>query len=288
MRWVIALIVVGSAGLLSAQNDENLKSWNDFYAKRTSEYKLKNADDSDTKLQLHSKPLLAFTNPIRGRDQHGAIFAWTLDGRPQCLSSIWSISSQRNPTRLVSHEVHSLSDNPLRVRCEPVQIEDAMRANEITWDLEPAESGIELQVPNALKPAETATRRLLQMRRIADQLSGVVIERNTDTERDLRCMTSPLMRYTSPSQNVLDGCVFSLVLATDPEILVVLEAIQGDKESHWEVRPARFTGTGLRLSFGGDEIWKADPINYRAQSGPYRLRVGLSELPIELSDSKTE
>jgi hypothetical protein len=120
------------------------------------------------------------------------------------------------------------------------------------------------------------------MRQIASQLSAVSIDRNDGAQRPLRLMPTPLMRYQDASVGVIDGSVFAFVLATDPELLVLIEAVDeaaaGDDGS-WRVRPARFTGTELRLSHRKKEIWRCQPINYQNQTGPYRLSVGVSELP---------
>ena len=81
---------------------------------------------------------------------------------------------------------------------------------------------------------------------------------------------------------MIDGCLFAFVLATDPDLLVLVEAIvegKSEGENSWRVQPARFTGMEVRLSHRKREIWRCDKIDYHDQTGPYRLRVGVSELP---------
>jgi hypothetical protein len=109
------------------------------------------------------------------------------------------------------------------------------------------------------------------MRRIASDLAAESIDRKDGSVRPLRLMPTPLMRYQSQAAGVIDGGVFAYVLATDPELLIVVEALDGPSDgggSHWRILPARLTGIGLRLSHGEMELWSCDKIDYRSQAGP--------------------
>src|SRR5215469_12061065 len=66
------------------------KRWLEFYAAEAAEYELFSGDEPPQKLKLETPPLLTYTNPVRAGSQHGAIYVWTLDGRPEAIASFWS------------------------------------------------------------------------------------------------------------------------------------------------------------------------------------------------------
>ena len=272
--------------------DKPLRGWTDFYAQRITQYEIVSAEDHEAKLELRREPLLMYTNPVRGRDQHGAVFAWTRDGRPEVLGTVWSVAGTNNQgVRRTAHEVHSLASFPLRVTCPAATDPQATRASELAWNLEPEQGSFLLSNDAARDPAESEPLRLVQIRAIAKQFSAVSIDRQDDRERPLRLMPTPLMRYQSPAAGVTDGCLFAFVLATDPELLVVIEALDQPAEKgqgRWRVSPARFTGTALRLRHGDQQVWSCDRIDYKNQSGPYRLQIGVSELPATISSEVVE
>ncbi len=99
----------------SAQAD--FKRWLDFYAAEAADYALFITGEPQRKLTLETPPLLTYTNPVRAGGQHGAIYVWTLDGRPEAIASMWSTDFAGNPAlRDVTHEFQSLSLAPLAVR----------------------------------------------------------------------------------------------------------------------------------------------------------------------------
>ncbi len=281
MIAALCMSLLSTAHSQEAGTTDLLAAWRDFYVARVVQYQVSVAGNPEANLKLQSKPLLTYTNPIRGRDQDGAVFVWTRDGRPELLGTIWSIAANDEAMRRTSHEVHSVSSDPLRVICPPASDPAATRAGNLQWDLDPYEERIELPADDARAPQATPPRRLVQMRSIAQQFSAVSVARLDQTERPLRLMTSPLTRYASLSQDVVDGCVFAFVLATDPELLLLVEAVANaaDKSPQWRIIPVRFTGTEIRLKHNNKEIWKTEQINYNNQSGPYRLRVGVTVLP---------
>lgn len=286
-RTITSLLL---ASLLStniwAQQEETtdtVQPWFDFYAERAAQYEISVEGSPDLQLKLRDKPLLTYTNPVRGRDQHGALFVWTNDGRPQLIASLWSIAHLNDAeTRRTAHEVHSLTDSPVSVACPPVDNPAATRAKPLEATLEPMPKTDPFAIEWARSPAPSATLRMVQMRRIANDLGAVSIDRSDGSERPLRLMSSPLLRYQSKQAGVIDGCLFAYVLATDPEIVIAIEATakpDSAGETQWRVIPVRITGTGLRLRHGEDELWQAEAIDYRNQAGPYRLQLGITDLP---------
>jgi hypothetical protein len=112
--------------------EDQLQRWVDYYTQRAAQYEIVSSADESVQLELRPEPLLTYTNPIRGRDQHGAVFAWTCDGRPQALGSIWSIANTNSPdVRRTAHEIHSLASYPLAVQCPASADPQATRSSDV-------------------------------------------------------------------------------------------------------------------------------------------------------------
>ena len=101
----------------------------------------------------------------------------------------------------------------------------------------------------------TATARLVQMRQMSRGFKAWTVETNTEENRILRLLTQPAFRYECKSANVTDGALFAFVMGTDPEVIVLLEAIESEGVSRWNYAIARFTNSPLRVSYQKQEIW---------------------------------
>ncbi|MEZ6129953.1 MAG: hypothetical protein R3C59_14820 [Planctomycetaceae bacterium] len=156
--WLLACIAV-TPGLTTAQEsstngseDNQRRLWMTVYSEEAAEYEIFRSEDDVEKLQFIPRPVLTFTNPVRIRDTHGAVFLWTSDGRPEVIGAIWSVISPDDSTkRHLSHEFHSLSLAPIHSRHEPRM---SRRGPVPDWSTRVA--GIERQkIPGAKPPSGT-------------------------------------------------------------------------------------------------------------------------------------
>jgi hypothetical protein len=84
---------------------------------------------------------------------------------------------------------------------------------------------------------------------------------NTDQE-PLRLLPRPLYCYDlanakDPDPNLLDGALFAYVLGTDPEVVLVLEAVGTAEKAEWQYAFARATSGGLEVKQGDEVAWTA-------------------------------
>jgi len=203
----------------------------------------------DAELKLHPAATLRFTNPVPQevgwppQELYGAVFLWTNQGRPEVVFSILNVYSPGTP--FVVHELTSLSDH--RVVAE----RDGTRQ----WY--PDRAGIKrMSVPDAPGPAETARRRLVQMRVMSRQFAA----NKTDGKRratELRLLSKPLYRYESSDPAVTDGALFAFVDGTDPEVLLMLEARRDDGADQWYFATARLNILHVRLFHQKRKVWEA-------------------------------
>ncbi len=199
--------------------------------------------DSRTPAQLKTEPLLRWSNPSTGQ-VHGNVFLWIDNGRPALIGSLFKWFSPHNH---MSHEFHSLSEEPLAVKYgeQPV------------WRT--AAPGLQFQaVSESPQPAGSPAQRLLQMRQIARKFAVVKKERD-GSQVELRILTQPIHRYGGAG-GPADGGLFAFVQGTDPELFVLLEARPVGDPSQWQYALVRMNGVGFVVRYGDREVWSVEPL----------------------------
>ena len=214
-------------------------------------YEISLSDNDPANLELRPKSLLRWSNPIAG-ELYGNVFVWTHDGRPAVIGSLLQWYS---PHTHASHEFHSLSTNPLRVK----------RDGRLVWNCQqtlPMKS-LPLKIP------ASATTRILntRMRALAGRFS-VEKEDREAKKRQLRMLPQPLMRYANEENGLLAGGLFVFVQGTDPEVILVLEAHRDRGKVVWKHAFARMNSVKFVAEFDGDPIWSVEIMTWgEAQSG---------------------
>jgi hypothetical protein len=226
-------------------------------------YELHAESAEGRKLVLRDEAALRWTNPLGGRKAHGDVFLWTDEGRPAAVLSLYQYTTPDS----VLHEHHefcSLATTPL------VSTAPASRL----WS--PKEPGVKLlPLADAPEPAATPTRRLSQMRQLAGQFSGAKITREDREKRDLRILPQPVVRYECKHHGVLDGALFALVEATDPEIFVMIETRSQGGRDQWHYGLARMNSLWLAASYQERQVWEAEELPWsevvRRGDRPYMI-----------------
>jgi hypothetical protein len=218
-------------------------------------------------LTMLPQPLHFYTNPVRMNDQHGAIFLWTEVGRPAVIAAIWSAMNRQNPdVRFVTHEWHSLSIDPTVT---------ATRDGVNLWTS--GEPGIAWsKLENSPPPAASRPQRLVQMRALARRFSVAI---DVQEESDLRLMGQPLFRYPEAVEGVLDGAIFAFAMATDPELLLWLEARQVAGQPEWQIAFARFGNKAMTVKDGDRAVWSCQAGAPGYSDGKYYLHWRAQEMP---------
>lgn len=215
------------------------------FMKRSLEvYDIRTADSPEARYRLQPDPALRFTNPVGG-SKDGAIFLWLDEtGRPGVVTQVFR--SQEGEWK---QEFTSLATTPLIA---------APRAGP-GWT--PARAGLELRpVPEGPRPAATAEQRLVQMRALTRGFTAEDYFKNRDWSA-LRLLPKPLARYGRDGSDRIDGALFAYVLATDPEVLLVLEARPDKEGGQWHYGFAPMTIFAVKASWKGREVWSL-PVRY--------------------------
>ena len=219
-------------------------------------YEFTLSGDAMSVATLQKDPVLKWSNPSVG-EIHGNVFLWTVDSRPVAVGSLFKWFT---PHTHMSHEFHSLAEVPLVARYEDRE----------AW--RPTKGGVTFApVPRAARPADTATRRLLQMREIAKGLSATKTERDGN-QQELRLLPQPVYRYAAAKRQIIDGALFVLVQGTDPEVFVLLEARGEPDTAQWMLAAARMNSVGFDLRYHDATIWNAEIMpwkNVSSHAEPY-------------------
>ncbi|XZE19595.1 hypothetical protein SH449x_004920 [Pirellulaceae bacterium SH449] len=243
---------IGETKQLSKQVEEAVDNF-DLYAARDSENK------------LVSRPVFRWRNAARGQDGEAMLAIWLNNGYPLAMASIFPWE------KTIQHEFDLLAGTPGLI---------AKSGERVIWAPESAAVKFKI-VPEAESPAASPAVRLRQMKAIAVRFEGKLTGWNPgDTDNEfLRLLPRPLYRYeiterTESKALPVDGALFAFAAGTDPEIVLMLEAVENDGHMIWEYACVRATSGGLEMRLDGSLVWTAakDPENTRPELPHFTAR----------------
>jgi len=206
-------------------------------------YTIRTVTKPEVVLKLHESPVLNFTNPERNQEC-GSVFVWLNEGRPAVMGQFFRHDSRKG--RLKKHAMHSLADVELEAKFN----------DKIAWT--PDKPGIEWKsFPEAPAVAAAQKERLRQMRQLAS-LFQVNLFESREKSTELRRLERPLFEYSAPKAGVTDGAIFSYVVATDPEAILLVEAFNEKGKTGFRYAFARFHFWRLIAMLGDKTVWEAE------------------------------
>ncbi len=281
---LLACIVLGqvllSGGMAGAQDktdtgssEEQKKRWLAFYSEEAADYRFLLQGGDEQELKFMAEPIFTFTNPVRRGEQHGAAYVWTKSGRPEVFGAIWSsVRIEDRNQRNVCHEFISLSALPVISKHAP---QVGRRGPVPGWTA--GEAGIRMKpIPDAPKPSKVASLRLTQMRRLAREFKATIRPDKVEQQDSLRLLAQPLYRYSADDNDILDGAIFTFVMGTDPELILLIEAVKAGDKYQWQFAAARFTNQPMQLDYKRAKVWECDFAKPYVGDQPYFLYWGVS------------
>lgn len=210
--------------------------------------------DAEAKVGLRPQVVLRWQNTVRVNTGAALLAIWTDRGRPEAMATIFQTGDQ------ICHEMGSLS------RSKKMVVREKTR---VLWS--PGKAGVEFRdVPDAPAPAKDRAARLRQMKSLAGRFTARLrpLDVSAGTPEVLRLLPRPLYRYEladSPgTQPILrDGGLFAFVMGTDPEVVLLLEAVERDDKLVWQYALARATAYAVEANLGNELVWSAS-----AATGP--------------------
>lgn len=236
----------------------------EFMRQKLDEFVLTTETEPDDPLPHTNEPVLRFSNPVRNSFSDGAIFLW-LDGeRPVAAASLFIRYNGD-----FGFDLTSMTDKPLQ----------CLREGQVLWAPQTG-SLVGQPLPDAPAPANSPVLRLTQMRRMARRFSGSFNPWPREGLEEFRLLSQPIYRYADERSGVVDGAVFALAQANDPEVLLSLELVRPESGDVpiWLYSLSRMSAVLLKVRLDGREIWSAE--------GYGKLQHTLHEPYIELVKEK--
>ncbi len=219
-----------------------------FLREKMERLRLRATDSSQTKFPLHEKLALRWSNPVSGVVD-GGVFIWTDGRRPVVIGKAFLKEKGGPPDTPSSwcEALQSVTSIPLVMQADGRDV----------W--KPASPGVRFLDlnENEGQPAENDNARLTQMRALARKIQVVGNWGEVPTDWQLRTLTTPLFRYASEPDGIVDGAVFAYTQGgTNPEAISLIEAMAADAKSkpHWRIAVTRLTAYGIRASFNDKPI----------------------------------
>lgn len=137
----------------------------------------------------------------------------------------------------------------------------ARRDGQVVW--QPQTSGLAFaDLPGAAAPESTRPLRLRQMKSLAERFQATLLGWKADSSdrEELRRLSRPLYRYEPKDGPIVDGAVFGFVMGTDPEVLLLLEAVSNEAAAGartWQYAFARRTSGELEGRLDAKVVWNA-------------------------------
>lgn len=204
--------------------------------------------DAEAKVGLKAQVVLRWQNTVRVNTGAALLAIWTDRGRPEAMATIFQTGDQ------ICHEMGSLS------RSKKMVVRDKTR---VVWS--PGKAGLEFRdIPDAPAPAQGQAARLRQMKSLAGRFTARLrpLDTSAGTPEVLRLLPRPLYRYEladSPGTqpNLRDGGMFAFVMGTDPEVVLLLEAVERDDKLVWQYAFARATAYAVEANLDDELVWSA-------------------------------
>ena len=204
----------------------------------------KDSENAGQVVELVEQPLLIFGDAAR-LHENGTLWAFGKSGRPVAIIELFQGRGQE----YWSHSVTLTSQTHGVV----MQTPDGGRWTPQKSQIEPA------PIPGSPAPAATDAARLRQMKDLARRFSAHEFWDPNNSRFELRLLVQPVHRYSDAPAGLHDGTAYILAHGTNPEIVLLIEAL-GEKleSSRWHFSLARSGSAELHVEFDGKEVWKQD------------------------------
>jgi hypothetical protein len=212
----------------------------------------------DEKLEFSVEPLLRY-NDLARDVADASVWALGQKGRPGAVLVVEFYWKEN----FVQYEFPVVADPPRLVR-GPF-FEWKPRVAPFTW----------LKLEGEAPPHATVSIRRRQFKQVAEKFSASEDWRGQTSQ--LRLMPRPILEYEDKGKGVIEGEVFVWAHGTNVEILMFLEARQGENGAkNWVAGFRRVSGADLHVDYNGQDFWNDVRGVSRSQDDSFYARESLT------------
>jgi hypothetical protein len=186
------------------------------------------------------RPLLLFGDDPRNLTR-GILWGWGR-GRPVAVAELWRGRAENAPFA-ASLTLTGLETIVMTADGKP------------KW--RPAEKQIAF-APVLAAPAPDAKEaaRLRQLKEIARRFTAHEFWDPDNSRFELRLLVQPVHRYQDFEEKIQDGALFVLAHGTNPEVLLLIEAVgETVEKAHWQYGLVRTSNAETHVELEGKEVW---------------------------------
>ncbi|HLJ11320.1 MAG TPA: hypothetical protein VKU82_09025 [Planctomycetaceae bacterium] len=239
--------------------DDRLK----YMTKALQKYTVVLDGDAEKRAALDPKVKMRWSNPL-GDVVDGLLTVYTTGpaARPAMIAHF-----HLHGPLLNGLEMHEFAD----VHPGPVEL---VRGRRTIWS--PKERFARFQkLPDAPQPSTKAPLRLAQIKSMAERFEVIDRFRQPNSEPQpevLRMMARPTYRYGKDDEELVDGALFTYVLATDPEACLVIEIHRRDDKYEWVYMFCPMTIYSLDAKLDGKPVWtKPEAMVFNNSAAPHYI-----------------
>ncbi len=190
---------------------------------------------------LIDRPLLTYGDSARA-NKNGTLWAFGKTGRPLAVLELYQ---GVEPNARWVHAVTLTGGNLANMK-SPGGAAWSPKKTQI----EPAAFG------GIAPPAQREPARLRQMKDLARRFTAHEFWDPDNSRFELRLLVAPILRYRDSAAQIHDGTVFVLAHGTNPEVILLIEALgQNLEESRWHYSLARLGSAEMHVELDGKEVW---------------------------------
>src|SRR4051794_38518299 len=200
------------------------------------------ASDAEREIELIEQPLLTFGDSARA-NQNGSLWAFGKSGRPLAFLELYK------GTQRTDRWVHAamLTGKSLIVMKTPLG--DQWRPEKL--QIEP------IAIAEAPAPEAKEAQRLRQLRELARRFAAHEFWDPDNSRFELRLLAQPVHRFSDPKGGIQDAAAFVLAHGTNPEVILLAEAIGQDLQTaRWHYSLARVGSAEMHVEMNSKEVWK--------------------------------
>lgn len=199
-------------------------------------------DEMQRPVERIDRALLLFGDAAR-KNTNGTLWAFGRTGRPSAFLELYQGTEPNanwcnavtltGTSRVVMQTPQSGRWQPKQTQIEPKPIADAP------------------------PPRDKEEQRLRQMKELARRFSSHEFWDPDNSRFELRLLVQPVHRYRDRALGIRDGAAFVFANGTNPEVILMIEAIeQNETSSRWYYSVARQGSAELHVELDSKEVWK--------------------------------